>query len=596
MSGLVLVSHTNCLHCKSEGHLSRDCPLTVRKADTRSNLTSTERWGAPLGPPMAAMQGGRGGAVAAMEGCYQCGQTGHQARQCTHNINRKSREGCGGGYRAGVREHIKEAPAAPSTYKPDESLEENLYEHGVSSGINFSDYENIPVDVNGRDSPDKIDSFAKMGLNGTIMSNIIKSKYCEPTPVQKYAIPMILAGRDVMSCAQTGSGKTAAFLIPVIQRLLQTGVGGWAAGARSAGRPCSPQVIIMSPTRELAIQIKDEARKFCVGCDLRCVVIYGGTSCGYQSLGLAQDGCNILVATPGRLTDFVERGRISYSQVQYLVLDEADRMLDMGFKDDIVKMVRNPEMPGKNSRRTMMFSATFPDEIQKMAFEFLADDYLFLRIGRVGGACKDVKQRLEQVAQYDKRTKLYDIIRESRERNNGPFYKTLVFVETKKTADFVASFLCQSDVAATSIHGDRLQKEREEALKDFKLGNKPVLVATSVAARGLDIRGVQLVVNYNLPREIHDYVHRIGRTGRVGNTGTAISFYDSKDDSGLASDLVDILTEAHQVVPEWLELEARRNPEGHHATQGQRFSSRDIRTSRPGFLGGHPVERDDGWD
>lgn len=206
----------------------------------------------------------------------------------------------------------------------------------------------------------------------------------------------------------------------------------------------------------------------------------------------------------------MERGKVSYSQLQFLVLDEADRMLDMGFKDDIVKMVRNPNMPGKGSRRTMMFSATFPDEIQKMAFEFLSDDYLFLGIGRVGGACKDVAQKFEQVEQYDKREKLLNIIRESQGKNNGAIKKTLVFVETKKTADFLASYMCQSKVNATSIHGDRQQREREEALRTFKLGETPVLVATAVAARGLDIKGVEHVVNYDLPTDIDEYVHRCG--------------------------------------------------------------------------------------
>jgi len=255
-----------------------------------------------------------------------------------------------------------------------------------------------------------------------------------------------------------------------------------------------------------------------------------------------------------------------------------------------------------------MFSATFPDEIQKMAFEFLSDDYLFLGIGRVGGACKDVAQKFEQVEQYDKREKLLNIIRESQGKNNGAIKKTLVFVETKKTADFLASYMCQSKVNATSIHGDRQQREREEALRTFKLGETPVLVATAVAARGLDIKGVEHVVNYDLPTDIDEYVHRIGRTGRVGNTGAATSFYDRGKDGGLARPLLDILAEAQQPVPNWLETEARRNPEGHHGTGGgQRFGGRDIRTSSgpgfnqnstgPGFVApGQPVERDDGWD
>jgi len=368
-----------------------------------------------------------------------------------------------------------------------------------------------------------------------------------------------------------------------------------------------PETNAMKKYRLVIEAIKDEARKFCNGSDIHCMVVYGGTSTTHQASKL-EDGCNILVATPGRLHDFVERGKVSYSQLQFLVLDEADRMLDMGFKDDIVKMVRNPNMPGKGSRRTMMFSATFPDEIQKMAFEFLSDDYLFLGIGRVGGACKDVAQKFEQVEQYDKREKLLNIIRESQGKHNGTIKKTLVFVETKKTADFLASYMCQSKVNATSIHGDRQQREREEALRTFKLGETPVLVATAVAARGLDIKGVEHVVNYDLPTDIDEYVHRIGRTGRVGNTGAATSFYDRGKDGGLARPLLDILAEAQQPVPNWLETEARRNPEGHHGTGGgQRFGGRDIRTSSgpgfnqhstgPGFVApGQPVERDDGWD
>jgi probable ATP-dependent RNA helicase DDX4 len=505
-----------CYRCGGEGHISKDCPGQA------SGPHADRRNGRP-----AAMGPGE-------NGCYNCGESGHFARECRGEGRRRREEGVREGGRGGEGERR-------DNYVPEESLEENLYEHGVGSGINFRSYENIPVKVTGMNSPEKIDSFGMMGLDERVMSNIIRSKYREPTPVQKHAIPMILAGRDVMGCAQTGSGKTGAFLIPIIQRLLQAGVG-----SRGRGRQASPEVVIMSPTRELAIQIKDEARKFCNGSDIRCMVVYGGTSTSYQA-GQLEEGCNILVATPGRLHDYVERGRVSYSPVQYLVLDEADRMLDMGFKDDIIKMVRNPAMPGKGSRRTMMFSATFPDEIQKMAFEFLADDYLFLGVGRVGGACKDVEQKFEQVEQYDKREKLLNIIRESKSNNNGNTRKTLVFVETKKTADFLASYMCQSEVAATSIHGDRLQREREEALRYFKKGEKPVLVATAVAARGLDIKGVEHVVNYDLPSDIDEYVHRIGRTGRVGNTGQATSFYDRGKDGGLASALLVILAEAQQV-------------------------------------------------
>ena len=570
-------SDMNCFRCKAQGHLSRDCPTVpggrgVGSSSSRAPEPVTggppqDSWGAPLGPPLRGREDHRGAQRSKQtSACYRCGGEGHISKDCPNQGGPLGFRGAGGPGRGGMgglggqregcfscgepghfarecragqeRSGRGEDGSAREPYIPDESLEENLYDHGQGSGINFTAYKELEVKVTGLDSPGMIASFGMMGLDERIMSNIYKSKYREPTPVQKYAIPMILGGRDVMGCAQTGSGKTAAFLIPIVQRLLQTGVGG-PARRRSA----EPEVVIVCPTRELAIQIKDEARKFCNGSELRCVVAYGGAD-SRQQIQKLEEGCNILVATPGRLHDFVDRQKVSYAQVQYLVLDEADRMLDMGFKDDIVKIVRNAEMPGKGLRRTMMFSATFPDEIQKMAFEFLADDYLFLAMARLGGAFKDVSQKFEQVEQYDKREKLLNIIRESSE---GAIRKTLVFVETKKTADFLASYMCQSDVPATSIHGDRLQREREEALRDFKRGDKPVLVATAVAARGLDIKGVEHVVNYDLPSEIDEYVHRIGRTGRVGNTGLATSFFDQRKDGGLATYLLDILGAAQQV-------------------------------------------------
>ena len=234
----------------------------------------------------------------------------------------------------------------------------------------------------------------------------------------------------------------------------------------------------MSPTRELAGQIKDEARKFCAGSQIRCVAAYGGTSVIHLAERL-EIGCNILVATPGRLLDFVQRGKLSFSRVKYLVLDEADRMLDMGFKDEMMKIMMSKKMTPK---QTLMFSATFPRDIQEVAQLYL-DKYIMISVGVVGAANTDVDQNVIQVTQYEKRQKLLEMLTSAK-----PSTKTLVFVESKKNADFIAAYLCQTGHAATSIHGDRLQPERESALSDFKTDAKPVLVATAVAARGLDIR------------------------------------------------------------------------------------------------------------
>nr|XP_054508175.1 probable ATP-dependent RNA helicase DDX4 [Agelaius phoeniceus] len=397
---------------------------------------------------------------------------------------------------------------------PDD--EQAIFAH-YQTGMNFDKYDENIVEVSGLDPPAALMSFADTNMCHTLTVNIAKAGYSKPTPVQKYSIPIILAGRDLMACAQTGSGKTAAFLVPIVAQMMRDGVT-----ASSFKEQQEPECIITAPTRELINQIFLEARKFVYGTCIRPVVIYGGTQ-----------------------TDYSIR-QIGLHNVKYLVLDEADRMLDMGFGADMKKLVSFPDMPQKEKRQTLMFSATFPEEVQRLACEFLKTDFLFVVVGHAGGACSDVQQNILQVSQYFKRDKLIEILHSIGNE------RTLVFVDTKKKADFIACFLCQENIPATSIHGDREQREREIALRDFRSGKCPVLVATSVAARGLDIENVQHVINFDLPSTIEEYVHRIGRTGRCGNTGKAVGFFDNNSDGHLAQPLIKVLSDAQQEVPVWL--------------------------------------------
>ncbi|TPX38083.1 hypothetical protein SmJEL517_g00318 [Synchytrium microbalum] len=475
----------------------------------------------------------------------------------------------GGGGDYGSTPNLSARP--PMTYKKDPSdefydfpeikprdarIEQQLYGAQMSSGINFEKYDDIPVEASGSQVPNPITNFIESEMHPLCKSNVSLAGYNHPTPVQRHAVSIVTAGRDLMACAQTGSGKTAAFLLPILSQNFKDGPPPRPSNTRQV----FPVSLVLAPTRELALQIYEEAKKFSYRSWVRPCVVYGGVPI-VEQLRDIERGCELLVATPGRLLDLFERGKLSLRCVKYLVLDEADRMLDMGFEPQIRRIVEKEDMP--QQRQTLMFSATFPRNIQILARDFL-HDYIFLTVGRVGSTSENITQRIEYVEDPDKRSVLLDILHTDAQlasQNTATLNLTLVFVETKRAADILCNYLQSNNFPATSIHGDRTQGEREAALKSFRTGYTPVLVATAVAARGLDIPNVTHVVNYDLPSDIDDYVHRIGRTGRAGNTGRATAFFDPSRDKGIIKDLMDILREANQDVPDWLE-QCRRRLEG----------------------------------
>ncbi|KAJ7770545.1 P-loop containing nucleoside triphosphate hydrolase protein [Mycena metata] len=463
------------------------------------------------------------------------------------------------------------------------------------TGINFEKYDDIPVEATGSQVPEPVTQFTSPPLDPVLLENIGYARYTSPTPVQKYSIPIVAGGRDLMACAQTGSGKTGGFLFPILSASFSQGPRPppeqpHSQLGYSRSRKAFPTALILAPTRELVSQIHEEARKFAYRSWVRPAVVYGGADIN-QQLRLIERGCDLLSATPGRLVDLIERGRISLANIQYLVLDEADRMLDMGFEPQIRRIVQGEDMPGVRERQTLMFSATFPRDIQMLAKDFLKD-YVFLSVGRVGSTSENITQKIEYVEDNDKRSVLLDIL--ASDGKEGSLGLTLVFVETKRMADMLSDFLMGQNLPATSIHGDRTQREREMALQTFRTGRTPIMVATAVAARGLDIPNVTHVVNYDLPSDIDDYVHRIGRTGRAGNTGVSTAFFN-RGNKNIVRELVELLREANQEIPPWLETVAHEASFGSSyrggrgrggGSRGSSRGGRDYRSSSGGGFGG----------
>ncbi len=354
-------------------------------------------------------------------------------------------------------------------------------------------------------------SFQQLGLSQPVLQALSLKGYETPTPIQTQAIPHVLKGRDLLGIAQTGTGKTAAFVLPSIDRLV-------AADKRPKPRCC--RMLVLAPTRELAGQIADSARAYAHFANLKVVTVFGGTSVGRNKQEVAR-GVDILIATPGRLVDLTEQRALDLSQVEILVLDEADQMLDLGFIHALKQIVRM--LP--RERQTLFFSATMPNAIKQLASQYLTDPEQ-VSVSPAATTVDRVEQRICMVNQAEKQALLTLVLRDgfTTGEMNGRMDRVLVFTRTKHGADRVVRKLAQSNIRSAAIHGNKSQPQRERALGEFRDGSVRVLVATDIAARGIDIPGVSHVLNFELPNVPEQYVHRIGRTARAGADGIALSF------------------------------------------------------------------------
>ncbi|XP_024996140.1 ATP-dependent RNA helicase-like protein DB10 isoform X2 [Cynara cardunculus var. scolymus] len=393
------------------------------------------------------------------------------------------------------------------------------------------------ITVSGDNVPPPFTSFEDTGFPSELLREVLQAGFSAPTPIQAQSWPIALQSRDIVAVAKTGSGKTLGYLIPGFIHLKRT----------RKNPQMGPTVLVLSPTRELATQIQDEAVKFGKSSKISCTCLYGGAPKGPQLREL-DHGTDIVVATPGRLNDILEMRRVSLSQVTYLVLDEADRMLDMGFEPQIRKIVNG--VPAR--RQTLMYTATWPKEVRKIAADLLVNP-VQVNIGNIDElvANKSITQHVEVLTYMEKHRRLEQIL-----KSHKPGSKIIIFCSTKKMCDQLARNLTRQ-FGAAAIHGDKSQGERDHVLSQFRTGKSPVLVATDVAARGLDVKDIRVVVNYDFPTGVEDYVHRIGRTGRAGATGEAYTFFGDQD-AKHASELVKVLEGANQHVPDEIREMASR--------------------------------------
>jgi len=462
------------------------------------------------------------------------------------NYSRRTNDRNGGGSRHGDRKYglvensnlkkprwdLKKLPKFQKDF-----YQENPTVSGRSYEMVQQYYREKMITVTGRDCKNPVFSFEEPNFPKYMTDKLLSQGFTAPTAIQAVGWPNALSGRDVVGIAQTGSGKTLSFLLPSFihinaQPFLQRGDG--------------PIALVLLPTRELAQQVQAVANEYGAMCHVRHTCVYGGASKGPQIRDLER-GCEIVIATPGRLIDFLETGKTNLRRCTYLVLDEADRMLDMGFEPQIRKIIDQI----RPDRQTLMWSATWPKEVRRLAEDFLSEP-IHLQVGSLNiSANHNILQIIDVCQENEKHSKLMRLMEEIMGETEN---KTIIFTETKRKCDQLTRDMRRDGWPAMCIHGDKSQPERDWVLNEFRTGKSPILVATDVASRGLDVSDVKFVINFDFPNQVEDYVHRIGRTARAGQTGTAYTFFTIAN-AKQAKPLVDILTEAKQQInPRLLEL------------------------------------------
>ncbi|KAJ3230462.1 ATP-dependent RNA helicase dbp2 [Chytriomyces hyalinus] len=457
-----------------------------------------------------------------------------------------NRGGCGG-RPARAFDDVNHQYNARPTFDDLPPFVKNFYsEHAAVAAMPESDVLEFrnehSMTLDGQNIPRPMLKMEHGSFPSEITANFAKNGFTNPTPIQAQGWPMALSGRNLIGIAQTGSGKTLSFVLPAFIHIL---------AQKPVERGEGPVCLVLAPTRELAVQIHEVVKEFGGPLGIRNSCLYGGASKGPQ-IGELNRSPQIVVATPGRLLDILKMGKTSLRRVTYLVLDEADRMLDMGFEEPLREIVAQI----RPDRQMLFWSATWPKSVQRLANDFQGQDTIQVRIGSQKlQANKSITQSVKVVAEYDKETALCTTLKEIWDALPGDevtkkMERTIIFCNKKYLCDKIEQGLAGDGWGAVSIHGDKDQREREYALQQFKRGDCPILVATDVAARGLDVKELKHVINFDFPNNVEDFVHRIGRTGRGGESGSAYTFFDPKTDRKNAKDLVQLMMDAGQNVPE----------------------------------------------